>query len=273
MPDALTARLLATPFRIPDVAGRDVFVHGLGGGCDVITALAVSTLLDRAAKRIVYGNTKVGGVGPVTPVRPDTPHIVTPASPPPEPGVKPRNCGSAAIDHGVPRDAHGSPFIVRLDDEAAERELVGEVRAVGFDLILGIDAGGDSIASQDGRGRLERDQRMLNVLRRTGVALLHIVVGPGCDGESRVADLRESLDALLAAGRYRGCFRLEPLMPVLRAHSAGLSDARTPRILLAAADGLLARTDDGLVTVPRGCRPVVPAEWLSHAFVFAPEPL
>lgn len=270
MTDALTERLLAVPFTFPEVAGRSVFALGLGGGCDVITARAVSELLDRAAARVVYGNTKVGDVGPVEPI---TAHVVKVAGDPIPPGQKIRGRGHANIDHGVPRNEHGSPWIVRLDDEPAERALVDEIRSLGFDLVLGIDAGGDSIASQDGRGHLERDQRMLNVLRRTGVPLLHVVVAPGCDGESTVADLRASLTSLLDANRYRGCFALAPVLPTLQTLSTGLSEKRTPRIILSAASDQLRRTESGLQVVPRGCEPAVPASWLRHAFVFEPEPL
>lgn len=268
--DRLTAQLLAVPFGFPVVAGKSVFVLGLGGGCDVITAYAVSALLDSSAARVVYGNTKTGNVGPVAEV---TPHVVRVASPAPEPGRKVRGCGKAALDHAMPRDAHGSPWIVRLEGEAAERALVGEVRSLGFDLILGVDAGGDSIASRGGRGRLERDQRMLDVLRQAGTPVLHVVVAPGCDGESTVEDLYFTLRNLLAAGRYRGCFALDPILPVMRSLSGGLNETRTPRIILRAADGQLAHTGDGRLVVPRGCNPVVPAEWLTHAFVFEPEPL
>lgn len=265
MNDSLTALLLETPFAFPAVAGRSVFVLGLGGGCDVITAYAVSTLLDGSSARVVYGNTKVGNVGPVEEV---TPHVVRVAGPLPEPGTRPRGRGHAAIDHAVPRNEHGSPLIVRLDDEAAELALVDEIRSLDFDLIVGVDAGGDSIAARDDD---ERDRRMLRVLLRTGVRVLHIVVAPGCDGESSVADLRAALEERLAAGTYRGCFGLEPLLPVLRAQSAGLDESRTPRIILRAADGELTRTHDGSVIVPRGCNPVVPPAWLANAFVFEPE--
>jgi hypothetical protein len=270
MNDPLTTQLLDVPFAFPAVAGKSVFVLGLGGGCDIITAYALSTLLDGATARVVYGNTKVGGVGPVEEV---TPHVVRVASPLPEPGRKPQGCGSAAIDHGVPRNAHGCPWIVRLDDERAERELVGEIRSLGFDLLIGVDAGGDSIATQSGRGHDERDQRMLRVILRTGVPVLHVVVAPGCDGESSVKDLRGALAERIVTKNYRGCFALEPILPVLRSLSGGLAESRTPRIILRAADGELARTNDRNVIVPRGCNPVVPPAWLANAFVFEPEPI
>jgi hypothetical protein len=268
--DRLSARLEALSFTFPPLTGKSAFVLGLGGGCDVITTYAVSTLLGASAGRVCYGNTKVGPVGPVETL---TPHIVRVTGQPPEPGVKPRGFGKAAIDRSVPRNAHGCPWIVRPDDEPAERALVGEVRSLGFDLILGVDAGGDSIAAQNGRGHHGRDQRMLRVLRQVGVPLLHIVVAPGCDGESSVADLRTSMERLLDSGSYRGSFALDPILPILRAHSGQLSETRTPRIILRAADGELARTSTGLVRVPRGCKPTIPPGWLASAFVFEPPPL
>jgi hypothetical protein len=262
--DHLSTQLEAVPFTFPSVTGKNVFVLGLGGGCDIITAFAVSKLLDSSAAKIIYGNTKVGNVGPVEAI---TPHIVRVASPEPTPGQRPRGHGKAAIDHSVPRNAHGCPWIVRLDDEAAERAIVGEIRSLSFDLIIGIDAGGDSI----GRDVFERDQRMLRVLLQAGVPVLHIVVAPGCDGEITVADLRSALGLRLASGRYRGCFALAPILPVLRENSFDLSEKRTPRIILAAAEGQLPRTPEGLVIVPRGCQPVVPASWLAKGFVFEPK--
>jgi hypothetical protein len=259
--------LEAVPFTFPPLAGRSVFVLGLGGGCDVITALAVSTLLDGSAARIVYGNTKVDGIGPVERL---TPHIGRVASPPPEPGRKQRGCGRAALDHAVPRDRHGSPWIVQLADDVAEHDLPGELASLGFDLLVGVDAGGDSIASKRGKGHRGRDQRILGVLRRTGVPVVHVVVAPGCDGESSVDDLGRAMAQHAAAGRYRGCFALAPLLPVLRSLSGGLNEMRTPRIMLAAADGLLQRDGDKMI-VPRGCKPAVPAVWLATAYVFAPD--
>ena len=255
------------PFTFPDVTGRHIFVLGLGGGCDVITAYAASRLLSPGAARVVYGNTKTDSAGPVERL---TPHVARVASPVPEPGHKPKGCGSAAIDHGVPRGAHGSPWIVLLGRDHDADALATEIASLGFDLIIGVDAGGDSIVTKRGRPRRGRDQRVLAVLLRTRVPVLHVVVAPGCDGESRTGDLCDALAARLNAGAYRGCFPLAPILPVLREQSSGLSEARTPRIVLAAADGRLDRTATGRVVVPRGCRPAVPPSWLAHAFVFEP---
>ena len=248
--------LQSKPFAFPNRNGQKVLVLGLGGGCDILTAYAISTLLDDGrTSGIVYANTKLGNVGPIEAI---TPHIVRVSGPVPEPGRRVRGYGRARIDHSISRGAQGCPWIVLLSDEDAQRELVGEIRSLGFDMLIGIDTGGDSIASKGGRGHRGRDQRMLRVLRQTGVLLFHVVVAPGSDGESPYEDLRASFTRHEVEGRYAGCFSLEPILPVLREHSASLSPSRTPRIILAAAAGLLARNRDGRCIVPRGRKPAVP---------------
>ncbi|VTU02831.1 Uncharacterized protein OS=Emiliania huxleyi CCMP1516 GN=EMIHUDRAFT_199930 PE=4 SV=1: DUF1152 [Gemmataceae bacterium] len=208
------------PFTFPDVAGRHVFVLGLGGGCDVITAYAASRLLSPGAARVMYGNTKTDSAGPVERL---TPHVARVASPVPEPGHKPNGCGSAAIDHGVPRDAHGSPWIVLLGRDHDADALATEIASLGFDLIIGVDAGGDSIVTKRGRTRPGRDQRVLAVLFRTRVPVLHVVVAPGCDGESRTEDLCDALAARLNAGAYRVASRWPRSSPSCASRAVGLA--------------------------------------------------
>ncbi len=45
---------------------------------------------------------------------------------------------------------------------------------------------------------------MLRVLLQTGVPVLHVVVAPGCDGESSVADLCDAMISRLASGATAG---------------------------------------------------------------------
>jgi len=260
--------LESVPFVFPDVAGRKVLVLGLGGGCDIITAFAFSRLLNgETAKDIVYANTKVGDVGRVEPV---TAHILRVAGPLIESDRRVQGRGRAWIDHSVPRSPNGSPWIVLLADELAERELVDEIRSLAFDLVIGVDTGGDSIAFKRGRGHRGRDQRMLRVLRQTGLPLLHVVVAPGSDGEASCEDLQTEFIQHAGAGRYRGCFDLGPMLPVFQSFRGSLGPTRTPQLILSAVEGRLARMADGRVVVPRGRKPVVPASWLTTGFVFAP---
>lgn len=255
------------PFAFPNVTSQRVFVLGLGGGCDILTAFALARLLDAGPTGVVsYGNTKKGDAGAIEPI---SPHILRVTGPLVEAGRRVRGRGKAWLDHAVPRTADGSPFIVLLDSEDAERELVGELRSLAFDLIVGVDTGGDSVAVKRGRGRFGRDQRMLAVLRATHVPLLHVVVAPGSDGEADAEDIQTAFAARAAVGEFRGRFSLGPMLPTYEAFRECLSPERTPRIVLAAFKGELARTDDGRLIVPRGRKPKVPAEWLTTGFVFA----
>jgi hypothetical protein len=259
----------AVPFVFPDISGRKVLILGLGGGCDIITAFALAKLLDRGqSESVVYANTKTGDVGSVEHI---TAHILRVSGPVIESRCRVRGRGKAWIDHSVPRSPNGSPWIVLLGDDVAERELVGELQSLDCDLVIGVDTGGDSIAHKRGRGHLGRDQRMLGVLRRTGLPLLHVVVAPGSDGEASCEDLRTVIEEHVADGRYRGCFALDPILPTLRAFLGSLGPTRTPQIILAAAEGRLAQTGNGHVVVPRGRKPAVPKHWLTTGFVFAPE--
>lgn len=249
----------AIPFVFPDVVGRSVLLLGLGGGCDVVTAFALAPLFGRGAASVVYANTKTADVGSVQPL---TAHVFRVTGPLLDPGrVVPRR-GQAWIDHSVPRSPNGSPWIVLLDGDGSD--LVGELRSLGFDLLVGVDTGGDSIARKRGRGRHGRDQRMLAVLRRTGLPLLHVVVAPGSDGEASYEDLR---DAMADQPDQRGCFELDPILDVFRTFRGCLGPTRTPQIILAAAEDRLACAN-GRVTVPRGRHPRVPKSWLTTAFVF-----
>src|SRR5262249_44820606 len=121
-----------------------------------------------------------------------------------------------------------------------------------------------------GRGHRGRDQRMLGVLRRTGLPLLHVIVAPGSDGEASFEDLSTVFGEQLADGRYRGCFALDPLLPILQDFRECLGPTRTPRIILPAAEDQLDHTSNGRVVVPRGRKPAVPRNWLTTGFVFVP---
>jgi hypothetical protein len=262
--------LLAVPFRFPDVAGQRVLLLGLGGGCDILTAYALSRLLDVGkARALVYANTKTADDGHLEPI---TAHVGRVSDPPIDlAGRRGRTHGTTRIDRSVPRGDEGCPWVFLLSGQDVERTLPAEIRSLGFDRIIGVDTGGDSIVRKRHKGRPGRDQRMLRALSAADVALLHVVVAPGSDGESSYADLQAAMAGQAAEGRYRGCFLLEPILPVLRSLSGALSPTRTPRVILAAADGALAEGQNGRVVVPRGRRPAVPRGWLTRGFVLGPE--
>jgi hypothetical protein len=256
---------LATRCTLAGLPGRKVLIVGVGGGCDIISAYAVSRLLPEALAWVAaYGNTKKRQDNAIEPI---SAHVfrLTDAVTPITAGR--RTHGTVTIDCSVPRGPGGCPFIFLLPQHVDEAAVADEVVALGFDVILGVDTGGDSIVGDPDRGA-SRDKRMLRVLRRTGLPLFHAVLAPGSDGESSFEDLQGAIRARVEQGSYAGCFALEPVLAELRKLSESLSSQRTPRIILAAAEGRLECDARGRCVVPRGIQPAVPREWLTHGFVF-----
>jgi hypothetical protein len=265
-PDLLS--WLNRPFSFPDLTGQKVFLLGLGGGCDVILAYALGQILPTRLGTLVVGNTKERTADSLELF---TPHLARLRRDPPTRTGR-RAHGTNVIDQGVPPGDEGCPWIVVLPEDVDEREVVREIQAQQFDFLLGIDTGGDSLVGSAESGDDGRDKRMLRVLRATGLPLLLVIAAPGSDGESTCSAVQEMFHTQERLGLYRGSFSLEPTFPILRQFSPSLGPTRTPRIILSAADGLLATNAAGRVVVPRGCRPSLPREWLTHAFAFAVSP-
>jgi hypothetical protein len=256
--------LLEQRFVFPDLTDQRVLVLGLGGGCDVILAYAVARrLLPGGARSVIYANTKKEDEANLEPVTQHIRRLVGPVVSP-----SGRTHGTCAIDRSIPRGDEDCPWIVLLDDREADEALVTEIVSLRFDLIFGVDTGGDSLAARSSSGR---DKRMLRVLEQTKIPLFLIVAAPGSDGDFLAGDLRRAMTQQKEAGRYRGCLGLSAALGVLRELSEPLTRTRTPNIILAAADDKLEKATGGQVIVPRGRRPAVPREWLLHAFVFGDE--
>jgi hypothetical protein len=249
--------MMGVTYRVPDLSGRRVLLAGLGGGCDIFTAHAFRQVLAGAgAADFIDANAK----------RPDrcgptcgalSPHVLL------APGVQ----------DGINEPADGGmlshSLILVVPAHGDERSFVDEVRGLGCDFIFGIDAGGDSLAPAALSGPEGRDKLMLRLLRQVGLPLHHVVVAPGCDGETTADALAKAMSQEAARSRYRGCFSLEPLYPDLRRLAVGLTSERTPCIMLAAAARLTAgaRPDDTML-VERDRKPEIPLAWLTRGFVF-----
>ncbi|GIW92454.1 MAG: hypothetical protein KatS3mg110_0495 [Pirellulaceae bacterium] len=260
---------LARRFEFPDCRSKKVLVLGLGGGCDIILAYAISTIVAKTQpERVIYANTKIihdiSHLPEVTTYIRRVSHERKVLS---GPGRR-RTHGTTRIDESVPRGDEGCPWIFLLSDDRADQELVKDIVNLDFDLLVGIDTGGDSLVEVRSSFDNQRDRRMLRVLFLTGLPVLHVIVAPGSDGEASFEELQRAFAEQCAKGRFQGTFDLEELLPVLRTLSEPLSEDRTPRIILAAAEDRLPRAGQEMVVVPRGCHPTVPRAWLTRAFVF-----
>lgn len=238
---------------------RSVLVVGIGGGSDIIAAYALSTMIT-GARKVAYGNTK-----PRASATPSQPHgdfslvrKVTDWQPAPH---QIDVHGTANIDHTVPRGADGCPFLFILE-EGEHDALTADIGRMGYDLIVAVDIGGDSLYDDPRAADDNRDLQMLEVLERTGIDLIRVVLAPGIDGETPDGALDKPMQT-----RVLERFSLEPLHGILKEYGENLKPSRTPNLIHRAANGELEEVTPGRVRVPRYQEPTVPLEWLLHGYV------
>ena len=284
--DGLLPRSLPA-FALPALAaGQRGLVLGMGGGCDVIGALAVAELWQQSSDpgaTVLFGNC----VSPRSMASDFTqlgPHLWRC---PPE--VVPLQAGdnawgSTRLEQSLPRGAEGSPFLLVVPRDgkgdpppvvadvtaANSASLAASLAALRLDRVVGIDLGGDSLTGGldfEGDPECGRDRQVLHALRASGLPCIHLVVGPGCDGESSVAAMREAVRGLDASGALLGCVALDELVGTMSRYAAPLDPSRTPNIIKAAFERP-AGAEDGssMCTIRRhGHEAQVPFSWLRVA--------
>jgi len=240
-------------------------VIGIGGGGDVVGALATAE-----ACRIHAGARPVlGGVSwerrPIDP----------------EPG--PRRTGEieAARELGTGVLAARSDTHVRASGvrfaESRMAELLGEevvladpnvgapgaadglaaaAEALGADLLVFVDVGGDALAHGDEPGLASPlcDAVMLAAAARLaaeGHAVLGAVFGPGCDGELTLAELEARISEIAAAGGLAGARAISPAVADRLREAAAAIPTEASAQAIRAFDG-----ERGTATIRRGRRTV-----------------
>ena len=243
-------------FSWPSWEGESVFVVGIGGGSDIISAHALGEGLRPRPKELAYGNTKT---------RPErdwvmlSPHLATLPEAPSREGLLKISSGSTTIDRLLPRGLRGDPLICLLE-KGGESQLVEEIKGLGFSVILAVDTGGDVLARNGKRGR---DQVMLSVLERVGLPLWLFVLAPGADGQRSKEKLSADLNAAVCKSSFRGGFSLEVMRGGYQQFAPSLPKTKTPNLVLQAFE-----SKDETMLIPRGCHPVLPVEWLRMGIAF-----
>ncbi len=253
-------------FNWPNVEGKRVLCVGLGGGSDVITAYAVSTLLNPGPRgQMAYGNTKGRAERDLIQIARQIYRVQGEPVPPSE--MKARH-NTTGIDRTIPRGPLGTPlvFVLPKQDRVAQETLCEEIKALGFDLIIGVDTGGDAMEiPRRRRKRRGRDQRMLRVVRETGAPCLLVVVGLGADGQADAGKLYQAFTEQRRRSIDCGRFELDRILEEYRKLSPYLPARRTPNIILRAAES----TEDECV-VHRDARPrSYPRSWLVMGLAFS----
>ena len=133
-----------------------------------------------------------------------------------------------------------------------------------------------------GDPEMGRDRQVLTALRASRVPFIHLILGPGCDGESGVEQMREAMREADARQQIAGLLPLEVLAPQMRVLSATLKSSRTPNII---ADAIEAESRRGqqrgqhdaysteMRTIVRhGRTQAVPLRWLTVAVALSDPP-
>ncbi|MHA1334136.1 MAG: DUF1152 domain-containing protein [Promethearchaeota archaeon] len=252
-------------YKFPKLNQKKVLILGLGGGCDIISAYCIQFMFDKADHtKIIYGNTKEKFDRDLIPV---SKHIAK---------VPPERINIAdfymdksvtIIDRSIPRGYDGCPYIF-LYDKNAEKQLTAEIKNLGFDLIIGVDTGGDSIIFNSISGPDGRDRRMVEVLRNTRIPFILAIIGPGSDGESTYDNIINTFYFYLSKNRYLGCFSLKPLIPKFRELGLSLANNRTVNIISDAFEKKLEVNETGFTRIGRGILPLIPVDLLIYGFIF-----
>ncbi|MHA1299397.1 MAG: DUF1152 domain-containing protein [Candidatus Helarchaeota archaeon] len=254
-------------YEFPNIKDKKILIVGLGGGCDIITAYGISKLISvKRPKTIIYGNTKYNVENNLSSInthiwRVPVKQITLKSSM--------HTHGTTLIDQSVPRGNDGCPYIFLLrKNNRSENNLANEIKNLHFDKIFAVDTGGDSIVKTSLSGPQGRDMRMLRILLKTGVPLEHIIVAPGCDGESSYNDILNTFQEFHKLNKYKGCFLLKPIIGTLKTLAAPLSTDRTPNIIVAAYEDRLKKKNIEFAIIERENKQIIPLKWLLRGFVF-----
>jgi len=259
------------------IQGKTVLVVGLGGGCDVISAYCMAKYIKEfSPKKVLYGNT----IGPRTipdaqELYPNVFSFSTPPIPLDTSCVQPY-WGTVRIEQSLPQDGEGSPFLFVVPHreggsihEITQRNkhaLKHIVEMEKWDLIIGVDAGGDSLTGGidfKAHPALGRDRQMLTVLSSLGIEFWHLLIAPCCDGETSREEMDRFLQLSCSEQLVLGSFHLpSSVIESLEHYSKGLSNERTTNIIVNASRSL-----DEMLTIPRGIRPQVPTNWMKTVIV------
>lgn len=263
--------------KITDLNGH-VFVIGMGGGCDILFAHAIAKLLEAEIPQEkihvanCIGNRDLTGHVNVKEHIFSLPrHNVIPSS---------SGHGTTQTEQSLPERTDGGPFVILTasdeEDDVAELQRrnatliqeIDEIMGSEKGIIIGVDAGGDSLSGgidHSGDIGTGRDRQMLAVLSRCQSNFIHLVIGPCCDGETLADDMTKTVGSAIEKGVARAIASLHPIQDHLRSvwHD-NLGTRRTPAIIMKALEFSESVGESAHVVVPRGVRPRVPIYFLTH---------
>jgi hypothetical protein len=252
-------------------------VLGIGGGGDIVGALATARLCQQLDTDVVMGGVAWERL-PIDPYPgPRAVHEIVDARPLAEhvvlAGPETRTAGGTTF-----AEAHMARFLgqetllidILEGPEAVASSLARATDLLGADLVIGVDVGGDVLGdgTEPGLASPLCDAVMLPAtvrLARRGVETLAAVFGPCCDGELTIEEMLDRLAVLAAAGGLAGISGISPDMARELEQAAKLIPTEASAQAIRCARGEM-----GVTTIRRGRRQVVLSPLGALTFYFDP---
>lgn len=239
---------------------KRILILSIGGGNDYIGAYSIAKLISKfypGIDLILASSIEIKGeYKPLTKIND---HLFTIEDFLPEFDFEIKNHSIRLIAQGIKNETMNLPYFVAINNDKPEKiklayqELFDKVMP---DCIFTVDNGGDSIT-----GGLEGvngfDQNNLQALIEMEKPFHHLVIGPGCDGESSIEDFNECI--LTQLENFRGIFDIGKTFDLIYTNVKHNSEVMlemdhrwsTMRIIFEAIQKVKQGFGDELFTVPR----------------------
>ena len=239
---------------------KKVLILSIGGGNDYIGAYSIAKLVSKYYPEVeVFFASSVEVSETYMPLIKLRSNLFTIDDFSPEFDFKIKNHSIRLIAHGIKNEKMNLPYFVSVNKNKPEQtklayqELFNEVNP---DYIFTVDNGGDSITGGF-EGTNGFDQANLKCLIEIGNNFHHLVLGPGCDGESSIEDFEHYI--LKQLENFRGIFDIGEAIELIYSnvrHNTEVmlqTDKRwsTIRIIIEAIEKVKLGLGDELFTIPR----------------------
>jgi len=137
--------------------------------------------------------------------------------------------------------------------------------------IIAVDLGGDSLTCGIDGNEFGFDRTGIKALQEIGIPFTYLVLGLGCDGESTIEMLQNSIAREVKQNSVLGSFRLDKIIEQMLPISKNLlADNRTPNIIANAYNQIQINKQKifELSLINRHRKPLIPNEWLISGIAF-----
>jgi len=239
---------------------KRILILSIGGGNDYIGAYSIAKWISKLYPGIdLILASSIEIKGEYKPLTKINDHLFTIEDFLPEFDFEIKNHSIRLIAQGIKNETMNLPYFVAINNDKPEKiklayqELFDKVMP---DCIFTVDNGGDSIT-----GGLEGvngfDQNNLQALIEMEKPFHHLVIGPGCDGESSIEDFNECI--LMQLENFRGIFDIGKTFDLIYTNVKHNSEVMlemdhrwsTMRIIFEAIQKVKQGFGDELFTVPR----------------------